>query len=128
MRTAGFSCRLECVCLCVRGRYFAFLGTHCRWLLLLGIIGSVVQLTVLIQKRRESFVVAGFAVVVAVWSSLFTEHWKRRESELAMKVPQLWFLLGAQKCRNYALDLLRQLRALTTLRPGSLCAVGHVEL
>jgi hypothetical protein len=65
--------------------YFAFLGTHCRWLFVLGLLGLVVQVIVVVEHDPAHPAVALFAVVVAVWGALFTQHWKRREALLGLQ-------------------------------------------
>ena len=65
--------------------YFAFLGTHCRWLFVLGILGLIIQIVVWAQNNPAHPVVALFAIVVAVWCALFTQSWKRREALLSLQ-------------------------------------------
>jgi len=65
--------------------YFAFLGSACRWLFFLGVVGALVQCEVWAQGTVELPVVGVFSAGVAVWAGLFTEFWKRREARLAMQ-------------------------------------------
>mmetsp|Transcript_19261 Transcript_19261/g.25093 ORF Transcript_19261/g.25093 Transcript_19261/m.25093 type:complete len:485 (-) Transcript_19261:1069-2523(-) len=65
--------------------YFSFLGTHCRWLFVLGLIGAFVQGNIYVDGNPESILVAGFALIVSVWAAVFTECWKRNEAYLSLK-------------------------------------------
>ena len=60
--------------------YFSFLGHASFWLLGLGVAGGVIELVVFATRDTASPAVAAFALVVALWSVFFTEHWKRREA------------------------------------------------
>jgi hypothetical protein len=62
--------------------YFAFLGSHCRWLFVLGLLGLVVQIIIMAKNNPSHPIVAAFAVTVAIWCALFTQFWKRREAWL----------------------------------------------
>jgi hypothetical protein len=64
--------------------YFAFLGSHCRWLFWLGITGLFVEGVALFAGSDEQPLVGWFALAVALWAACFIEFWKRRESTLQM--------------------------------------------
>ena len=64
--------------------YFAFLGSHCRWLFVLGLLGLIIQLVVTAKDDPAHPIVAAFAAVVAIWCALFTHFWKRREARLSL--------------------------------------------
>ena len=65
--------------------YFAFLGTHCRWLLFLGMLGFVLETKVWMTDNPENDLVAVFSFVVAIWATCFTEFWKRDENRLQLE-------------------------------------------
>ena len=64
--------------------YFAFLGSHCRWLFFLGITGLVVEFLAMLYQDDEQPTVGWFALSVALWAACFIEFWKRREATLQM--------------------------------------------
>ena len=64
--------------------YFAFLGSHCRWLFLLGLVGLVVEVVETYYDDDQNLVAAWYALVVALWAACFIEFWKRREATLQM--------------------------------------------
>ena len=65
--------------------YFAFLGTLSRWLLGLGLVGAIVEISTLFDNQVTKFALVSYSFLVALWGALFTAIWKRRESRLSMQ-------------------------------------------
>ena len=68
------------------GLYFVFLGTYTSWLLPVGFLGLLTFINVAVEKNNPSAVtVPYYAGLMALWSSLFLEFWKRSEKTHAMR-------------------------------------------
>ena len=75
------------------GLYFAFLGHYTTWLVSLAICGTLVGLDVVAEMNVQAASAPFFAVVVAFWSVLMLEYWKRAEATLAME----WGMVGFEE-------------------------------
>jgi len=67
------------------GLYFRFVTHMAKWTLPLGFVGLLCQGYVIYTLQIESPLIAVYAVLVIVWANMFTEVWKRIESELALR-------------------------------------------
>eukprot|EP00003_Mantamonas_plastica_P007860 TRINITY_DN1669_c0_g1_i2.p1 TRINITY_DN1669_c0_g1~~TRINITY_DN1669_c0_g1_i2.p1 ORF type:complete len:879 (-),score=317.84 TRINITY_DN1669_c0_g1_i2:30-2609(-) len=68
------------------GLYFAWLGHYTTWLMAPTIAGIITWLVGLIEiKGANNSLTIPFSVFVGLWSTIYLEYWKRRQSELAFK-------------------------------------------
>lgn len=75
------------------GWYFAFMVHLISWLLIPSIIGIILGLYMLFYGDFNSQFIPVYAILMALWSTLFVESWKRRENELSF----LWDMHDFQK-------------------------------
>lgn len=61
--------------------YFTFLGFYATWLIPAGIIGFLAWINVAaVNNNPNAVIMPYFAAFIAIWSTLFLEYWKRKES------------------------------------------------
>jgi hypothetical protein len=66
--------------------YFLWLGHYTTWLIPAAFVGFIAWISVAADDNNPSApVVPFFAAFIAIWSTLFIEYWKRKESHAAMK-------------------------------------------
>ncbi len=68
------------------GLYFLWLGHYTTWLISAAVVGFLSWIWVAADENDPSApVIPYFAAFIAVWSTLFLEFWKRKQSYAAMK-------------------------------------------
>ncbi len=76
------------------GLYFLWLGHYTTWLLPASIVGVAAWLDVALRGGNPNTPsIAAFAVFIGLWSTMFTEFWKRKQSMYAMK----WGMTGFEE-------------------------------
>jgi hypothetical protein len=71
--------------------YFCFLHFYTTWLLLLAVFGLGLAFYQYTANASDNELVPIYCLIVAVWSTVFLEYWKRRNSELAFDWNMLQF-------------------------------------
>lgn len=68
------------------GLYFTFLSFYTSWLLPVAVLGLVAWINVVVEKNNpEAVTIPYYAGVMALWSSLMLEFWKRNEKTVASR-------------------------------------------
>jgi hypothetical protein len=65
--------------------YYIWLAHYMDWLLLASLIGIIVQVVVELESTPDASIVPYYGIVMCVWSTLYIESWKRRNSKVSMK-------------------------------------------
>jgi anoctamin-10/anoctamin-7 len=65
--------------------YYVWLAHYMNWLLVASAIGIAVQAFVYSEETPDASVVPYYGIVMCVWSTLYIESWKRRNSTVAME-------------------------------------------
>jgi hypothetical protein len=80
----------------VVGWYFAFLVHLIGWLIIPTVIGLAFGISFVVLNDYQSKFIPLYAVVMAIWSAIFLESWKRREQELSFSWDMHHFRQGEQ--------------------------------
>jgi len=64
------------------GMYFAYLQFYSRWLLPIALIGALFFIWQLSEGKVAVDGMSAFGLLIAIWSCVFLETWKRRQAQL----------------------------------------------
>jgi len=73
--------------------YFGWLGHYTTWLIFAAVAGAITFLANVIENTTDSSLVPIFATFIAIWSTLFLETWKRKQSTYVM----MWGMKGFEQ-------------------------------
>jgi anoctamin-10/anoctamin-7 len=65
--------------------YFAYLTHYTKWLLYPAAAGAIAQIWILAELDVNGQAVLPFTIIVAMWTVIYLENWKRRQCMLQMK-------------------------------------------
>lgn len=76
------------------GLYFLFLGHYCSWLAPVAVLGVAAWVNVAADGNDpNALLIPYFGAIMALWSTLLLEYWKRKEKHTAMR----WGMIGFEE-------------------------------
>ena len=65
--------------------YFVFVGFYAKWLTFPAAVGFLVQLSQFLSGMADNWAAPVYCVLMAGWSALFLEYWKRKQATCALE-------------------------------------------
>ncbi|KAJ4460598.1 putative Transmembrane protein 16H [Paratrimastix pyriformis] len=73
------------------GLYFTFLGFYTQWCLYSGLVGGIIFIVLEVLDSSKWYLTPLYGLFLSIWSTVFLEMWKRRQSDAAYQWGTLEF-------------------------------------